>query len=205
MKILLSSIFSIFLLSIFFSNKVTALTTELVSENEAEKVYSILSVAPKESSAVQIRVTVTGGIISNVEPGDPEKLSYISVCENEESFQDNIICMDIASITGLLEENQVLAQVTVTANPGEEVIFSTNETHAYLTTDRELMTEESVVLEKYEVTEIEEEPAPIVEEAKINDKNSLPFVLLIGILVILVGAFLVIILFSGKDSKNIIN
>jgi len=205
MKLLYSAGLSIIFSLLLFTVKTEALTAELVSEQENMKVYNILAEPSQESSAVQFRVKVDGGTISEITPGDPEKLSYIATCENNEPFFEQNICMEIASVGGLIAMDQVLLVVTVDATPGGEVIFSANPDHAYLTTNNELVTESGVVLESFPIVSIEEQPAPIIEEAVTNDSNSLPFVLLLGILVVLVGAFLVIIFFSGKDNKQQIN
>jgi hypothetical protein len=205
MKLFFSLVLSIALLIIVYTNDTNALTAELISEENNVKVYNILAEPSQESSAVQLRINVTGGTITEVSPGDSEKLSYIATCENNEPFFEQNICMEIAATGGLVETDQVLIKVTVESLPGEDVIFSPNSDHAYLTTNNELITESGVVLDTFPVVTIEEQPAPIIEEAVTNESNSLPFVLLIGILVILVGAFLVIIFFSGKEPKNQIN
>lgn len=200
-----STILCTFLFFSLLSFKTFALTTELVAENGTEKSYNILFTAPKESSAIQIRAIVSGAEIVNIENYDTGDLSYISTCENGESFSGQEICVDIASTIGAIENDTLLVKVTVNTFPDQEVVFSPNQDHAYLSTDNELITEDGVVLETYNIEKAAEEPAPIVEEATTNENNSLPFVLLIGILVVLVGAFLVIIFLTGKDPQKNIN
>jgi hypothetical protein len=197
----LSILFSL----LFFTLRVEALTAELVSEQDNIKTYNILAEPTQESSAVQFRVMVEGGTITDVSPADDQNLSYIAVCDNNEPFFEQNICMEIAAKNGLIQSDQVLLKVSVESQPAEEIVFSANPDHAYLTINGELVTESGVVLQSYSVNTLEELPAPIIEEAVTNESSSLPFVLLIGILVVLVGAFLVIIFFSGKEPKSQIN
>lgn len=201
MKNFLLPLFSVLLLFIFFIVPVKALTTELVSSSETEKVYSILATPPQDSTAFQLRLMVTGGTIMNVEQADPG-LQYLSMCDDGKAFTDNKVCMDIATTSGFFVENQVVIRVTIATTSDTEVVISPDTDHAYLTTNAELVTEEGVVIETFKTPTDIEEPAPITEETTTNDNSSLPFILLIGILVVLVGAFLVIIFFSGHDSKN---
>ncbi len=197
----LSILFSV----LFFTVGVNALTAELVSEQDNTKVYNILAEPTQDSSAVQFRVKVDGGNIIDVAYSDDINLSYIPVCDNNESYFEQNICIEIAAKKDLIQTDQVLLKVTVETQPGIEPVFSANPDHAYLTINGDLINESGVVLESYSINTLEELPEPIIEEEVVNESNSLPFVLLIGILVVLVGAFLVIIFFSSKEPKNQIN
>jgi len=197
----LSILFSV----LFFTVGVNALTAELVSEQDNTKVYNILAEPTQDSSAVQFRVKVDGGNIIDVAYSDDINLSYIPVCDNNESYFEQNICIEIAAKKDLIQTDQVLLKVTVETQPGIEPVFSANPDHAYLTINGDLINESGVVLESYSINTLEELPEPIIEEEVVNESNSLPFVLLIGILVVLVGAFLVIIFFSSKEPKDQIN
>ncbi len=180
----------------------SALTTELISETEQEKVFTILANPPVDSSAIQLRLSVSGGTITNVERVEDGKLSYIPVCENGEIFDGENICTEIAFIDGIFLENQELLKVTVSSDPGTEVVFSPNDSHAYLTINGELMRENGEVIQDSLNTNTIENIGPIVSDAKTNNTNYLPFVLLLGVLVVLVGAFLAVVLFSDKGSTK---
>ena len=179
-----------------------AVTTELVSETETEKVYDFLSTAPQESSAIQVRLSVTGGTITDVTNPGGDNFSYLPACENGGEFTPQNICVEIASIGSVFTENQPVLRITVSTTPDSQVIFSPEEDHAYLTISGELMKENGVVTEVFPTQAPVEEPAPVLEDSKTNTNDSLPFVLLLGILVVLVGAFLAIIFFSDKDTQK---
>jgi len=205
MRFLFSLGLSILFSVLFFTVGVNALTAELVSEQDNTKVYNILAEPTQDSSAVQFRVKVDGGTIVDVAYSDDVNLSYIPVCDNNESYFEQNICIEIAAKKDLIQTDQVLLKVTVETQPGIEPVFSANPDHAYLTINGDLINESGVVLESYSINTLEELPEPIIEEEVVNESNSLPFVLLIGILVVLVGAFLVIIFFSSKEPKDQIN
>lgn len=205
MKILLCLVLTLVFTVLLFSVKTNALTAELLSEEDNIVIYQILAEPPQESSAVQFRVNVTGGTILDVSPGDTEDLSILPVCENNERFFEQEVCIEIASIGGLINTDQVLVKITLEKSPEQEIIFTANQDHAYLTTSGQLINENGVVLDTYNISTLEELPAPVIEEAVANESNSLPFVLLIGILVVLVGAFLVIVIFSKKEPTDQIN
>ncbi|HRN85763.1 MAG TPA: hypothetical protein PKU78_05940 [Candidatus Dojkabacteria bacterium] len=205
MRFLFSLSLSILFSVLFFTVGVNALTAELVSEQDNTKVYNILAEPTQDSSAVQFRVKVDGGTIIDVAYSDDVNLSYIPVCDNNESYFEQNICIEIAAKKDLIQTDQVLLKVTVETQPGIEPVFSANPDHAYLTINGDLINESGVVLESYSINTLEELPEPIIEEEVVNESNSLPFVLLIGILVVLVGAFLVIIFFSSKEPKDQIN
>ena len=205
MRFLFSLGLSILFSVLFFTVGVNALTAELVSEQDNTKLYNILAEPTQDSSAVQFRVKVDGGTIVDVAYSDDVNLSYIPVCDNNESYFEQNICIEIAAKKDLIQTDQVLLKVTVETQPGIEPVFSANPDHAYLTINGDLINESGVVLESYSINTLEELPEPIIEEEVVNESNSLPFVLLIGILVVLVGAFLVIIFFSSKEPKDQIN
>lgn len=201
-KILL--LFCVFITSLFIGSVgVNALTTELVSETDTTKVYDILATAPVDSSAMVVRLSVTGGIVTNVESINEDSLRFLPTCENGRSFDEKNICVDIAVINGIFTINQPLLRVTVTTdNSGEDIVFIPDSSHAYLSINGELINETGEVTQTFPTRVEPEEPAPSIEDAKTNDTNYLPFVLLLGILVVLVGAFLAVVLFSDKGSAK---
>jgi len=198
--IILIAVFSLFSFVGAFQTK--ALTTELISETETERVYNILATSPQESSAFQVRLSVSGGTVTKVESADENNLRYIPTCENNTFFDDQNVCADIAVVNEVFSDSQVVLRATIATEPGSEVLFSPDVSHAYLTINGELMRENGEVIETYSTAAPVEEAAPVVEEAKTNDASYLPFVLLLGILVVLVGAFLAIVFLSDKDSRK---
>lgn len=202
MKKLLAVVMVSFFFSFLGVSQAKALTTELISETETEKVYYILATPPQDSSAIQLKFSVSGGSISNVESLDSNSLRYIPTCDNGTFYEGQNVCADIATVTGFFTEDQAVLAVTVVNEPGTEVLFNPGEDYAYLSVNGELVKEGGEVLQVFPTQVQIEEPAPVIEEAKTNDTNYLPFVLLLGILVVLVGAFLAIIFFSDKDSQR---
>lgn len=179
-----------------------ALTTELTSESETEKIYTVFSSAPQDSSAMKLRISVSGGTIKNVENADPDHLTFMPVCSNGSSFQDQNVCIDVAVVGNIFQENHEVLRVVVEPESDQEVVFSPGEDHAYLTINNEIVRENGEVVQTAPTVLQTQEPAPVMEEATVNDTNYLPFILLIGILVVLVGAFLAVIFLSDKDSAK---
>ena len=200
----LSKIFATLSLLFFVSfGNVNALTTELVSEDGLSQTYYIIATPPKESTAIQMRLTVTGGTITDVSDVDSDLYFTVPVCENEMSYMDDRVCLELAVTQGTLQPNTPVLAVTVLADSEESVVFTADADHAYLTVDAELMTEFEEILDVFETQTAVDEPVLPVEEATQNDTDSsLPFLLLLGILLVLVVAFLVIVLLSKKDKEE---
>ncbi len=195
-----STLVSIFSLFSFIPS--LALTTELTSETDAEKIYTIFASPPQDSSAMKLRVTVSGGTIKDIENPNSEELTFLPVCQNGGYMDGQDICIDIAVANSIFGENQEVLKVTVETSSEQEVVFSPGEDLAYLTTNLEIVKENGEVIESSTPVSQTQEPAPVSEEGTTNDANYLPFVLLLGILVVLVGAFLAIIFFSDKDTNR---
>lgn len=202
MKKSIFSITTLLAFGLFALSPIYALTTELTSQNETEKVFTIISSAPQESSAMKLRVSVVGGTIKSVENADSSNLAFMPVCQNGSTTDGQDICIDVAVIGGTFQENHEILKVTVETNDTQEVLFSPGDDHSYLTINSELVRENGEVIQTFPTQAQVEEPATVDDQAMTNDTNYLPFVLLLGILVVLVGAFLAIIFFSDKDSTK---
>lgn len=181
-----------------------ALKTNLESSDPANNtaVYEVLAVPPVDSTAIQVRFTVTGATIVNVEVAD-QKILSLPVCEGGTLFTEDKVCVELAKQGAVLFENdEVVLRVTVEHDGLEGVLFSSSPDFAYVSTDNDIIAEDGTILSVSKSKVTQEPPAPTVDMEENSSSNSLPFILLIGILVVLVGAFVAIIFFTDKKTKN---
>ena len=186
-----------------FGEPVSALKTNIVSSDDSKNttVYELLAVPPVDSLAIQVRFSVTGGEIIKVEVADDTLLS-LPVCENGTSFTAEKVCVELATKGGvLLNDNQSVLLITVKHDSQEEVVFASTPDFAYVSTNNDIVAEDGTTLSAAKPLVTQEPPAPTADIEENTNSNSLPFILLIGILVVLVGAFVGIIFFTDKKSK----
>lgn len=182
---------------------VSALKTNLVSSDEinSTSIYELLALPPVDSLAIQVRMSLTGGEIVKVEVAD-ENLLSLPVCEGGSSFTANTICVELATKGGVvLESNKAVLLITVKHDSQEEVVFTSSPDFAYVSKGNDIVAEDGTILSVSKPLVTQEPPAPTVDIEEDSSSNSLPFILLIGILVVLVGAFVAIIFFTDKKAK----
>lgn len=136
MKKVLSIFLSIFFFFAFTSS-VSAITVESQSEKSSTKqVFVILADENMESSAIQLRLEVAGGIVTSFSSGDDGVLS-IGTCDLDyNKFTETTICVDIASVQGYFEVGDVLGVFSVERDNdfGQLKVFK-SEGNAIMTSD----------------------------------------------------------------------
>jgi len=107
-------VFLSFSFLVFFTQSSSAVTIESQSEKTSDlQTFIVLASPEMNSTAVQLRLEVQGGVITSFTAGDDGLLS-IGVCDEESSkFTKSTICVDIANVTEVFEYGDVLGVFTV--------------------------------------------------------------------------------------------
>lgn len=189
----------------FFGTPAHALKVDVLSTNPetSTSVFQLYALPPKETTAVKVRLSLTGGVIESVQVAD-DKILALPACDNKSSHTENQVCVELAYQGAIpFQTDQGILLITVTHALEEEPVFTANPDFAYLSTENELVAEDGTILSTKTPAVGEITPAPTVDTTEqTTDTNTLPFFLLIGILIVLVGAFVAIIFYSEKKSKT---
>jgi len=103
-----------FVLLPLFTQTSRAVTIESQSEKTSDlQTFIVLASPEMNSTAVQLRLEVLGGVITSFTAGDDGLLS-IGVCDEESNkFTKSTICVDIANVSDVFEYGDVLGVFTV--------------------------------------------------------------------------------------------
>jgi len=99
---------------VLFSQKSHAVTIEAQSDRTSlQQTFVVLADPVSESTAVQLRLNVEGGVVTSFSAGDDGLLS-IGTCDEEGSkYTESAICVDIANSIGVFEQADVLGVFVV--------------------------------------------------------------------------------------------
>jgi hypothetical protein len=134
MKKLFTLLFSLFVL-LTFTQRTHAVTIESQSEKSSEiQTFIVLADTNTRSTAVQLRLEVEGGVITSFSAGDDGLLS-IGVCDEKGAkYTSTSICVDIANVSGVFEDADVLGVFTVERDDNyTQLKVMKSEDNAYMT------------------------------------------------------------------------
>ncbi len=120
-----------------FTDSAKAISIESQSDKaDASQIFVVLADEETESSAIQLRLEVEGGIITGFTTGNEGSLS-IGTCDADyNKYTETRICVDIASVRGYFTPGDVLGVFNVTRDTeyGQLKVYKSDE-NAYMLSD----------------------------------------------------------------------
>lgn len=145
----------IFLLTLTFLGLGATQTQAISIESQSEKsatsqTFILLAEPPTDSTALQMRLSVTGGSITSFSASNDGILS-IGTCDNENTeFTESKVCVDLASVVATFDNGDVLGVLTVERDdPYTQLVITKDEDNAYLNASGELVEDSGTAFTLY--------------------------------------------------------